>query len=272
MVFNTARAKMMKALFTLESEPMRPQLLDWRSRTVDLILDTLEPFRITQATTRAKAEDIPSRRGLKQELWKIVKQAFSLATTMRCQRASYFTDFRPPMEDYVYDAKKMRHVFGAPEGINSVLDACRVTEGVSYHVCSVGKVVLTVSPALVKVGEGTDWTVKRQLAKMNVIANIRMGISLPFSCRMLLGRRFLTMDYVDPPEVMEKMLADEKVAELVTAKRQVTGAEQTPNIREAGKQGGGGKGWTNGDPRERWGGCGGQEKADGMGAWRGSWW
>ena len=178
-VFNTARAKMMKALFTLESEPMRPQLLEWRSRTVDLIFDTLEPFRIAGAAARTRPEDVPSRRGLKQELWKIVKQAFSLAITMRCQRASYFTDFRPPMEDYVYDARTMRHVFGAPEGINSVLEACREVEGVSYHISSVGRVVLAVSPALVKVGEGTDWTVKRQLAKMNVIANIRMELPLP---------------------------------------------------------------------------------------------
>ncbi|KAF8533603.1 hypothetical protein BDD12DRAFT_864429, partial [Trichophaea hybrida] len=77
----TTLAKTTKHLFTLPHDPLRPHLLHWRSQVVDTIFDTLEPLR-TPAS---------SRRALKAELWKIVKEAFALAVTMRCQREEYRT-------------------------------------------------------------------------------------------------------------------------------------------------------------------------------------
>jgi len=78
---STTLAKTMKHLFTLPHDPLRPHLLQWRSDVVDLIFDIVEPLRTLS----------PGRRALKGELWKIVKQAFALAVTLRCQREEYTT-------------------------------------------------------------------------------------------------------------------------------------------------------------------------------------
>ncbi|KAA8893830.1 hypothetical protein FN846DRAFT_895631 [Sphaerosporella brunnea] len=177
-IFHTNRAKMMKSIFTLIDDPIRGETRTWRSGVVNLIFDTLEPARITPevaASNGLQDTQWVARKALKRELWAIVKMAFDLAVTMRCQRPSYYTRMPPPIADYDYDTSWMHHL-GAEKGLDDpavqAIEARARALPLPYNVMPIGKVRLAVCPALCKRGDNGDYTARseRTLVPLGVFA------------------------------------------------------------------------------------------------------
>jgi len=159
--FHLNRARMMKTIFQLVEDPMRPDMLRWRTAVLRLIFDTVEPARITN-------DKLIRRSALKYELWKIIKDALDLAVSMQCQRKCWYTRMKPPVDDYQFDSRAMVDVREDPwqgqdrEGLE-ILDRARELSQVPWEHFSIGKVWLAVTPALFVRGEDDDYSIETEV-------------------------------------------------------------------------------------------------------------
>ncbi|PWW72491.1 hypothetical protein C7212DRAFT_348110 [Tuber magnatum] len=118
-ILNTSRAKFMRTIFSLSTDPTNPQFKEMRSNVSNLIIDTLNPLGHTRipgrpavprsfnpdgTVAKAATEAVPEVRDAtwranprihKASLWDIIKRAYDLAIMMRCQR----TNIHPLMHD-----------------------------------------------------------------------------------------------------------------------------------------------------------------------------
>src|SRR5437868_1167356 len=109
---NTSRAKFMRTIFSLSTDPTNPQFKEMRSNVSSVIIDTLNPLghtliRGAPAVAEVLNQDgtvatpavaaVPDVRGAtwranprlhKASLWEIIKRAYDLAIMMRCQRTN----------------------------------------------------------------------------------------------------------------------------------------------------------------------------------------
>lgn len=111
-IMNTSRAKFMRTIFSLSTDPTNPQFKELRSNVSNVIIDTLNPLgrthipRVRAVTelrnpdgsiARAAVAAVPEVNGAtwransrvhKASLWDIIKRAYDLAIMMRCQRTN----------------------------------------------------------------------------------------------------------------------------------------------------------------------------------------
>lgn len=133
---------MYKTLFTLQSDPLYEHTREWRARVVNLIMDTVEPLRHRRSTRSCTAPDgkttlpqVPNslpRRTVKATIWSIVKDAFSLAVDMNCQRDVIYTDMPRPSTEYHFDYREHREVtqdWDIPG--QRIADLCQLAEGLA---------------------------------------------------------------------------------------------------------------------------------------------
>jgi len=118
-IMNTSRAKFMRTIFSLSTDPTNPQFKELRSNVSNVITDTLSPLGRTRipavravsqvlnldgTVARAAVAAAPEVNGAtwranprvhKASLWDIIKRAYDLAIMMRCQR----TNIHPLIHD-----------------------------------------------------------------------------------------------------------------------------------------------------------------------------
>ena len=175
--FHLNRARMTKTIFQLVDDPMRPEMLRWRTSVHRLIFDTVEPARIVD-------EKQIRRSALKYELWGIVKDAVNLAISMQCQRRCWYTRMRCPTDDHQFDDRAMVDVreeawVGQDPAVHAILEQAREINQIPFEVFSIGKVLLAVTPALFVRGQDDDYSRKSEqlVAHAGVIPHI--GLSPP---------------------------------------------------------------------------------------------
>ena len=168
-IMNTSRAKFMRTIFSLSTDPTNPQFKELRSNVSNVIIDTLDPLgrtRIPAVPARDAVAAIPEVNGAtwradprlhKASLWSIIKRAYDLAITMRCQR----TNIHPLIHDLTsmmsFDNNQFT-IVNYPEAIPPVERAAmdswlaHSSPGPENIGCS-GRPVCEVLPALLRRGD-----------------------------------------------------------------------------------------------------------------------
>ncbi|KAG0639334.1 hypothetical protein HOY80DRAFT_963789 [Tuber brumale] len=199
-IMNTSRAKLMRAIFSLSTDPTNPQFKEMRSNVSNVIIDTLNPLGHTlirgvtavaevlntDGTVSVAAVDaVPDVRGTtwranprvhKASLWDIIKRAYDLAIMMRCQR----TNIHPLMHDLPsmmsFDHRHFT-IVNYPEPIppaeRATMDAwfAQSSPGPDVVGCA-GKPVCEILPALLRRGDpelgNYSWRDRVVIAKSKV--------------------------------------------------------------------------------------------------------
>lgn len=190
LALNTVRAKMMLAMFqNVDDEVLHEKFQELRADVSVLIRDTLSPLRLPKVGDPLKGELIPlGGDALKLAVAEILKLAFNLAVTMRCQRRIIYVnlqelelmDMIPFRSDTMTDIQQ-------PEGrsrsdrylhdCSIQLEADKLLVGID-RMNPLGKVEVIVQPALWrKGGEHGDFSAANVqiISKAKVIARKDFG-------------------------------------------------------------------------------------------------